>query len=1322
MPGHLLAGRVFFVLSTTLILVPAVVLAAESGPSAPEARLKAKIVAAGAAIQKNQSRKILAVPGELLVKFKPARVDLRRGAGRARAEQLAATHRALIKENLGPSNIAVVRAKSAAAAQELLAKLASDPAVEYVEPNYIHSWETTVPNDPSFSLLWGASNQGQTVDNATGTIDADLDLPEAWDVFTGTSTMVVGVLDSGLAYRHPDLINNLWDGTVCRDANNILTTCPGHGWNFVNNTADPSDDTGHGTHVAGLIGAAGNNGRGVVGVNWQVQLMALKVGGPDGAAVENVIKAIDFAINNGVKVLNASFGSTASSTAEYEAIKRFRDNGGVFIAAAGNDALDNDNSLHTYPSDYDLDNIISVAATDQTDRLASFSNFGQLSIDVGAPGTNIYSTLAETTLTEENFNAVTPPALPAGWVGTGDWGTSDSALDQTERVVLFSDLTHTPYLANASSTVTAPAANLAGVVGGQILLRSRCDTEYFSPFLADYLALEASGDGATFNELGRWNEWVLDDDNDPNNLPPLRNILFNLPTSTLTNAFQFRFRWVTDSANLPVANYEGCYVDDITVIKITDGADEQYGFKSGSSMAAPYVAGLAGLLWGFQPGLTATQIKDALLATGDPLPTLATTTVSGRRVNAFNALNRFVPVAPVTSSPLNGASFDPATTSLPYITFSKALDPATINSSTVQLRLFANDAPVALAELSLSPDQKSVALRPEAPLNFNSRYYFFVSEVKDTDNNTSTKNWTEQTKTDHAFTTIPTPDTIAPTSTISYSTTATTSQPVTATLIPSEPVTVTNTPGNSPEHIFITNGTFVFQFVDMAGNAGSATATVNNIIVAAVSSTPSSTQPTANAQTVTLVEDTPLIIALTATTTSGTIASFTIVTNPAHGTLGTLNGPTTTYTPAANFAGADSFTFLATDALGATSTPATVALTITPVNDAPTLTVVNSWVVPENKLFSFTVVGSDPDNDPLQYAAFDLPSGAAFNTTTAQFSWTPNLSQAGNFTARFTVRDPAGASATSTVNIIVTNVNQVPVFTSTPLTSATAGQAYSYPFAATDLDNDDLTFALAAGGPSWLTVNSASRVLSGTPPTSGSFAVTITASDNASTARQTFTIVAAAAPNQTVNNTPTDVTPTVTAPITTPTTPTTPTSQPIQAPLPITSTPTPTNVPSASVVAPAAVLGVKISRLDELIAKLKFGRRDKAVLELQRELQQRGFFPKKLKLTNYYGATTRLAVQKYQRSQIKTAPAAPKVKTTPATAASSAVAATKTNTTTLNLDQLIAATKLGTRSAAVKQLQKQLAELEFFDAKRWGLTGYYGPATVAAVKQYQSKK
>jgi subtilisin family serine protease len=212
--------------------------------------------------------------------------------------------------------------------------------------------------------------------------------------------VVVAVLDSGVDYTHKDLVANMWlrPESVPQYIDDELGTFNDeHGYNADADLGDPMDDNGHGTHCAGIIGAEGDNNEGIAGVNWKVQIMPLKFLGRGGfGSTKNAIEAINYAIdrkNKGVnvRVISASWGSTSRSKALEDAIRAAGDAGILFVAAAGNASTDNDKRPH-YPSNYDLPNVISVAAMDRTDQLASFSNYGAKTVHIAAPGKDIIST------------------------------------------------------------------------------------------------------------------------------------------------------------------------------------------------------------------------------------------------------------------------------------------------------------------------------------------------------------------------------------------------------------------------------------------------------------------------------------------------------------------------------------------------------------------------------------------------------------------------------------------------------------------------------------------------------------------------------------------------------------------------------------------------------------------------------------------------------------------------------------------------------------------------------------------------------------------
>ncbi|MBA3322198.1 MAG: S8 family serine peptidase [Pyrinomonadaceae bacterium] len=259
--------------------------------------------------------------------------------------------------------------------------------------NYVGASE---PNDPMFSDQWSLANTGQR----DGRKGADIGALEAWEKTKGSRDVVVAVLDSGVDYTHPDLAGNMWkrpDAIAAYADKELGAINDMHGYNAVDNSGDPMDDNGHGTHCAGIVGAEGDNGQGIAGVNWNVQIMPLKFMSKGGfGTTKAAIEAINYVIDRkragvGVRIISASWGSTVKSRALETAIKRAGEEGILFVAAAGNASANADRSPH-YPASYRLPNVLSVAALNRNDELAGFSNYGAKTVHVAAPGAEILST------------------------------------------------------------------------------------------------------------------------------------------------------------------------------------------------------------------------------------------------------------------------------------------------------------------------------------------------------------------------------------------------------------------------------------------------------------------------------------------------------------------------------------------------------------------------------------------------------------------------------------------------------------------------------------------------------------------------------------------------------------------------------------------------------------------------------------------------------------------------------------------------------------------------------------------------------------------
>lgn len=299
-----------------------------------------------------------------------------------------------LHDGRGIYRIALPDARLDAVAEALYA-LESTLALASVEPDYIARALAT-PNDTNYGDLWHLHNTGQS----GGTVDADIDAPEAWDTNTGSSSIIVAVIDSGVRLDHEDIVGNLWvnpeeiaGNSTDDDANGIVDDI--HGANFIGSgagNANATDDFYHGTHVAGIAGAVGNNATGVTGVAWDVQLMVLKFISSSGTgSLTDAVQSINYARNNGAHIINNSWATETYSSQLENALNDAADEGILLVAGAGNTAANND-FVDIYPANFDISRQISVGATTRTDVLWSSSNTGVEMVDIAAPGADILST------------------------------------------------------------------------------------------------------------------------------------------------------------------------------------------------------------------------------------------------------------------------------------------------------------------------------------------------------------------------------------------------------------------------------------------------------------------------------------------------------------------------------------------------------------------------------------------------------------------------------------------------------------------------------------------------------------------------------------------------------------------------------------------------------------------------------------------------------------------------------------------------------------------------------------------------------------------
>lgn len=297
------------------------------------------------------------------------------------------------------------------------------PEVEYAEPNYeinlevetLRPLEPILPRDPQFNDQWALANSGQR----GGKEGADISATLAWAKTTGNENLVVAVLDTGIDYAHEDLIKNMWMRPASMapyEDSELGVVDDLTGFNAIDNASDPMDDNGHGTHCAGIIGAEGENDLGIAGVNWKVKLMPLKFMNAGGSGTtKDAIEAINYVINRkkagvNIRIISASWGSTQKSRALETVIRKAYENDILFVAAAGNSNTNNDRRPH-FPSNYNVPNVISVAALDRNDQLATFSNFGANTVAIAAPGVDILSTWLGNSYEEKSGTSMATPVV-----------------------------------------------------------------------------------------------------------------------------------------------------------------------------------------------------------------------------------------------------------------------------------------------------------------------------------------------------------------------------------------------------------------------------------------------------------------------------------------------------------------------------------------------------------------------------------------------------------------------------------------------------------------------------------------------------------------------------------------------------------------------------------------------------------------------------------------------------------------------------------------------------------------------------------------------
>jgi len=598
--------------------------------------------------------------GELLVKFKSSVNDV----------QKLTAHRMLgaqVIKKVRIEGVERIKLPDDLSVEEAVRLYRKNPDVEYAEPNYLVR-AAVIPNDTRFTEQWHLINTGQTVNGTVGTVGADIDAPEAWGITEGTSSVIVAVIDSGVDKNHPDLKDNL---------------LAGH--DFVDDDSEPDDLNGHGTHVAGIIGAVSNNAQGVAGTAWNCRILPLRALDQNGeGTIADVVDAIAFAAENNVKIINMSFANSSYVQTLYNSIKAYPDI--LFIAAAGNEGAqatgDNNDVIPIYPASFDLPNIISVTATDQNDNLSSFSNSGLKSVDIAAPGENILSTIPSfiTGITYSGLYKVI--YLAFGFEGI------NGAFSRNE--------------------VMQRVANFAGISGGDGLLiidddgGSAYETYYTDSLRAlgysfDSYQIMSNGDGPAADRLKQYSLviWFTGDEyrntltlTDQENLRSYLNaggtlfitgqeIGFEIGQSDFYQTYLHAL-YVSDDANGKFLTGSNIFAGLSVDLSLTsgDGAGNQvfvdallplgsasafsiqyndaYVLLDGTSMSTAVVSGVAALVASYYGNFKAGQLKSVILQSVDIKQSLKGKILTGGRINAFKALTSLLPPSELIATPQAG--------------------------------------------------------------------------------------------------------------------------------------------------------------------------------------------------------------------------------------------------------------------------------------------------------------------------------------------------------------------------------------------------------------------------------------------------------------------------------------------------------------------------------------------------------------------------------------------------------------------------------------------------------------------------------------------
>lgn len=573
------------------------------------------------------------VPREVLVKYKaslPLKIRtqaIKRAGGKT--FKFAILHQ---------NGLAQVHLPTDQSVEDAINIFQSQEEVEYAQPNFVYH-ALTVPNDPQYSQLWALKNTGQTIYTPTGASEPadstnnpgkpnlDMNFEFSWDFITDCSSVVVAVVDTGIQYNHTDLATNMWDGGQA---------FPHHGFDFVENSNDPMDQNGHGTHVAGTIGAIGNNGIGTTGICWKGNLMAVRVLDKNGeGSTLSVAQGIEFAVDHGARVINLSLGGSSYDPALESAVNYANDHQVAIVTAAGNNGTDNELNAN-YPCNFTAPLLLCVAALDQNYELASFSNYGSNSVDVGAPGVNIVSTYPFTnTIITDNLNS-SWIYKNANFSSSTGWGYKKIGIDD----YLVSSLVN-PAQWNLSTQTYVNNADDQFWKSFNLTSGYYAVLSYFAAFdlnLNDYLYTTIKA--GTDNPFSGGS--VLDSITQTQSDGYISYYAYDI-SSCAGKLCSIGFELKTDSSN---TNF-GALIT-LFEIDVINQSLNSINVLEGTSMATPHATGLLAMLLAFNPDYSVNDALNSIKKSGIAVSSLSNKTTTGRAIHSANALTYIQPPTGIT--------------------------------------------------------------------------------------------------------------------------------------------------------------------------------------------------------------------------------------------------------------------------------------------------------------------------------------------------------------------------------------------------------------------------------------------------------------------------------------------------------------------------------------------------------------------------------------------------------------------------------------------------------------------------------------------------